>query len=318
LGLCVALGACGEKFVADAGTGGNGGTSSTAQAGVAAAGAPAGGSSGGRAGLGEAGANDTGGLPGHGGLGNAGAGTSAAGGGAAPVEPEIPQAGLLVWLRADRGVQQRDGHVQAWQDQSGNRNNASQAGVSLRPSYLATGFNGQPTLEFDGQGQFLKFADGFGDFSEGLTAVLVAKPTQSDCSSMVEFSNGSEVDDIAFSMWQNKWMYEVGESYIQTGSVDTERFSLYAVKHPPAGASALRIGGSVLDTDEIPLPVVPVSGIRVNNFVGHTLYGSCAYFEGQISEVILYSRSLEESELSAIEAYLNARWALGEQDAPTP
>jgi hypothetical protein len=346
MGLCVALGGCSGKFVAGAGTGG-GGASGAAQGGAASAGAPAGGSAGGdnssgagadagasaSADAGEAGAEaggaagaaDQGGSGGT--LGSAGGATGGvsgggtggvSGGGGALIDPELPTKGLLVWLRADRGIQQKDGHVQVWQDQSGNLNNANQAGVSLRPAYLATGFNGRPTLEFDGQGQFLKFPDGFGDFSQGLTGFIVAKPSASECASMVELSNGSEIDDIALGMWQNKWTYEVEVPYLQLGSVDLERFSLYAVNHPPAGATELRIDGSTLNTLEMPVPVVPASGIRQHDFVGHTLYGGCNYFKGQISEIILYSRSLNHSELSAIEEYLDAHWALSEQDTPTP
>ncbi len=281
-----------------AGSGADAGDAGSETGGVG--GAPASGGTAGLLGL-------AGGIPG---------GLSGTGG--ALIEPTLPQQGLLVWLRADRGVQQKDGHVQVWQDQSGNQTNATQATVNVRPAYLATGFNGRPTLEFDGQGQFLKFAEGFGDFSKGLAGLIVAKPTKSDCASMLEFSNGSEIDDIALGMWQNKWTYEVESPYIQAGSVDSERFSLYAANHRLAGGSELRINGSVLDTLEMPVPRAPDSGIRVNNFVGHTLYGDCDYFEGQISEIILYSRTLTNSDMSALEKYLTAHWGLNSQDTPTP
>ncbi|HEY0465447.1 MAG TPA: hypothetical protein VGC79_14630, partial [Polyangiaceae bacterium] len=226
--------------------------------------------------------------------------------------------GLLLWLRADRGIQQSNGHVQGWLDQSGNQTNATAASLA-RPTYLATGFNGRPTLEFDGEGQFLKFAEGFGDFSKGLAGFIVAKPSKSDCASMLELSNGSEVDDIALSMYQDKWAYEVEVPIIQEGTVDHQTFSLYAVNHRAQGASELRINGSILGSLEMPLPHVPDSGVRLNNFVGHTLYeGGCEYFAGQISEIILYSRTLTADELRSIEKYLNAHWALNEQDAPAP
>ena len=227
--------------------------------------------------------------------------------------------GLLLWLRADRGVQQKDGFVQGWQDQSENHTDATQSSVNARPAYLATGFNGQPTLEFDGQGQFLKFAEGFGDFSKGLSGLIVAKPTKSDCASMLEFSNGSEIDDIAMGVWDNEWGYEVGEASIQTGKVDHTTFSLYGAIHRSSAPSDLRINGSALSTLQIPLPILPSSKLRANNFVGHSLYvGNCGYFQGQISEIILYSRVLTTIELSAIEKYLDEHWTLSEQVAPGP
>ena len=339
MGLCFALAACGDKFVSHTGSGENGGASGVAGSGgdghVGEGGGAGNDDSAGaaaEAGEGDAGSSAGGhaGAPGKGGSGgllvDPVGGTSgksgtggAAGVGGALVEPPIPQAGLLVWLRADVGVESKDGFVQAWADQSDKHMNATQTTFAARPAYLATGFNGRPTLEFDGQGQFMKFDNGFGDFSSGAAAFIVAKPTKSDCAAMVELSNGTEIDDISFGMWQDKWTYEVEKPFLQLGSVDHQRFSLYSVNHHQAGTSELHIDGSSLGSMEMPLPVVPASGVRVSNFVGHTLYlGGCEYFKGQLSEVILYSRELSGIEMSAIEKYLDAQWGLSKQDQPGP
>jgi len=356
VGLCL-ITACGEKFTAHDGPGDNGGTSSISGAGgarepVAGSGAGDNSAEAGEGGLpnetgGTGGGHTTVGAAGRGkggaggssaggsGAGGSGAGGSGAGGsnsggsssvgssgsagtGGALGDPSLPS-GLALWLRADHEVQAKDGLVQVWQDQSGNKAHATQVTMNARPAYLATGFNGRPTLEFDGQGQFLKLPEGFGDFSNGLTGLIVAKPTKSDCASMVEFSNGSEIDDIAMGMFQDKWTYEVESPWMQTGSVEHGAFTLYAANHRTAGASELRINGSVLATLEMPLPVVPSSGVRSNNFVGHTLYGGgCEYFKGQISEIIVYSRTLTNVEVGAIEKYLDAHWSLSTQELPTP
>lgn len=42
------------------------------------------------------------------------------------------------------------GAVSQWNDKSGNARNASQSTPGNRPSYQATGFNGKPTVRFDG------------------------------------------------------------------------------------------------------------------------------------------------------------------------
>jgi len=310
--------------VAEGGTGDNGGggadfagagASSSGDAGQA--GQPSGGemNSAGAAGDGGA-AGETGGTGGD----AAGAGVAGLLGGAGGTvnEPKLPQLGMLLWLRADRGIQQKDGLVQVWQDQSGNETNATQITASARPAYLAAGSNGRPALEFDGRTQFLTFATGFSDFSRGLAGFIVARPSKSECASMLEFSNASEVDDIALGMWQDKWTYEVDAAFIQTGTVSHDIFSLYTVNHRLTGLADLRIDGSALDTLDMPLPAIPTSQLRVDNFVGHTLYKDCNYFEGQISEIIVYSRAMTNSEVTAIEKYLNARWALSEQVTPTP
>lgn len=339
VGLCVALGACGEKFVSHADVDGNGGTSGAGSGGDHARGTAGTGEgghddsagAGGDAGDGGAGSDvgGSGGVPALGGAGGLlgvaglalGGSSGTAGSGGALIDPTLPQVGLLLWLRADRGVTEKDGFVVTWQDQSENKLHASQLSMNTRPAYLPMGFNGRPTLEFDGEGQFLKFGDGFGDFSKGLSALIVAKPTKSDCASMLEFSNGSEVQDIAFGMWQDKWAYEVETDLNHTGQVEHSAFSLYAVNHRPAGGGSadLRINGSTLQSVDMRVPVLPDSGVRSNNFVGHTLYAEgCEYFRGQISEIILYSRALTNAEVTAIEKYLEQHWSLGTQDVPVP
>lgn len=335
LGSCGLLAACGAKFSAADAAGGSGGTSGTlGGAGASEAGNGAGDSSGARGGdelAGEAG-TDSGGAPAAGGSttnnGGAGAGggpltghggsSGNAGAGGGVQQPNIPQLGLALWLRADLGVQQQSGLVQAWLDQSGNQMNALPTGANVRPEYDAKGLNGMPTLKFDGAGQFLKLPDGFGDFSHGLAGFMVLQPGASDCASVVELSNGSEIEDIALGMWQNKWTYEVFDLYMQSGNVDLLAPSLYATNHRPdvgmLNASAdLRINGALLQSMDMPVPAL---NARENNFVGHTLYKDCNYFEGMISEIILYQRVVTANEVKSIETYLEQHWDLGPAVAP--
>jgi hypothetical protein len=323
LGSCCLLVACGAQFSAgDATNGGSGALGAGAAAGGTA-------SSGGRAGN-DARAESAGADPADAGsvMGDAGSGggplvgtggsSSRAGAGGSDTGPAIPQVGLLLWLRADLGVQQAGGRVQAWLDQSGNQANAVQTGSNVRPEFSTTGLNDLPTLKFDGSGQFLKLPDGFGDFNSGLAGFMVVEPVAADCSSVLELSNGSEIDDIALGMWLDKWSYEVDEPFIQNGNVDVLAPTLYAVNHRPTvgtskASAGLRINGSLLRSMEMPVPKMIA---REDNFIGHTLYGSCNYFEGSVSEIILYQRAVTSSEVASIESYLVQHWDLGAIAAP--
>ncbi|HEX2673759.1 MAG TPA: hypothetical protein VHM25_22930, partial [Polyangiaceae bacterium] len=188
LGLCFALSACGDKFVAHTGSAGSGGTSDAGSAGTGAGAGSGGGAgeagssgsndnAGADAGEGDAGSDTGGGGGGANGgaggtLGNPSGGASgSAGSGGKVIDPSLPRDGLLVWLRADHGVHEKDGGVQTWDDQSDNTLNATQQTANARPVYLPTGFNGRPTLQFDGEGQFLAFTAGFGDFSKGFAGL---------------------------------------------------------------------------------------------------------------------------------------------------
>ncbi len=334
------LGACGSQFSAAAATGGSTGASDGGRASQSGAGeGPGGGESGGQAGAapqgdagtdsggtadaaGAAGASTDNGGAGAGGRPIIGHGGSSGSAGSAGDQPVIPELGLALWLRADVGVQQVAGLVQTWLDQSGNRMDATvQADVDASPQYLEKGLNELPALQFDGVGNYLQLPSGFGSFSNGLAGFMVVQPKASDCASVFEASNGSEIDDIAFGMWQNKWTYEVFDPYIQSGDVDAMSPTLYAVNHRPATAMAnanadLRINRGLLQTNEMPLPLLPDSKTRQQNFIGHTLYNDCNFFEGQISEVIVYQRVVSANEVKAIESYLAQHWKLGPAATP--
>src|SRR5205814_4458415 len=68
--------------------------------------------------------------------------------------------GLQLWLIADAGVTAgAGGKVTAWQDQSGNGNNASQTTADQSPLLVNDAINGKPVLRFDGIDDFLQVAD---------------------------------------------------------------------------------------------------------------------------------------------------------------
>ena len=319
LGVSLALCACGKKFEAtEAGAGGvhTGGAGATS-AGGSSAGDGSGGTlsggapSGGSAGQAHAGGSTSGGAAdgGTGGvLGVAGVAGSAVeidGG----VTPPIPLLGMALWLRADRGVTANGGHVSEWLDQSGNQMDALQTAGNARPTLLPTGLNGLPTLDFDGTVQYLRLPDGFTDFTKGLSGFVVSEATVTDgaCASTVEFSNGSEIDDVEFGYYQQAWQYEIFDHDFAGGMVDPKLPELYSVLHRATQEVVMRLNGNQANTAMFPLPVTKV---RQENFIGHTLYSGCTYYKGQISEIVLYNRIVTDKELLGIEGYLQQHWGL--------
>jgi hypothetical protein len=317
---CFALSACGKKFEAggapeSAGASSSGASSGGAlgQAGAAGVsdnggdagqtepggGAPSGGAASGGAASGAGGLPGIGGLPSIGGGGDVDAGEV----------PPISTVGLALWLRADRGVTVTGGHVSEWLDQSGNQMDALQTAGNARPTLLPTGLNGLPTLDFDGVVQYLRLPDGFADFNKGLSGFVVSKATVTDgsCASTVELSNGSEVDDIELGYWKQGWQYEVFDHDFAGGMVDPKLPELYSVLHRATEEVVMRLNGNQANTASFPLPVTKV---RQDNFIGHSLYAECKYYQGQISEVVLYNRIVTDKELLTIEGYLQQHWAL--------
>ena len=74
--------------------------------------------------------------------------------GTAPI-PLPAAANLALWLSADKGVSAAAGSVSAWEDQSGNLNNAAQADAGLQPQLVDNAVNNKPVIRFDGANDYL-------------------------------------------------------------------------------------------------------------------------------------------------------------------
>lgn len=330
-GVLATLGlvSCGKAFTivggSDAGPGGNasggvaatGGRTSTSGTGGGAGGVETGGTIG----------VMTGGSAGSGGgtRANGGAGgrpivpdASAAGGAvigqsdaAPPVSedagPPIPTDGLLLWLRADRGVTVQNGAVTEWADQSPSKTNATQDLTNLQPQLLDDAIGGQPALVFDGQDDFLKLPAGFSDFSNGISLFAVAQSNSPDvCTGVFEASNGAEIDDISLDSDFGKLNFEVYDANDEEVSFPANvPEEVEAIQAPDQSVEVRRNGPMGIETSF----ALPAQVVRNQVYVGKTLYANCQVFPGMIAELIVYSRAVTASENTAIEGYLQSKYA---------
>src|ERR1035437_9246305 len=69
----------------------------------------------------------------------------------------LPPSDILLWLRADAGVDTLNGTVSRWHDQSDNGNDVIQTNASRQPLLVANILNGQPVIRFDGLDDRLEF-----------------------------------------------------------------------------------------------------------------------------------------------------------------
>jgi hypothetical protein len=90
--------------------------------------------------------------------------------------PDELGADLALWLDAEdtSTITLNGSTVSQWDDKSGNGRNASQATASFQPTYLATGFNGKPTLQQTDGNDFLEFGvTSLGRNVSGMTCAIV-------------------------------------------------------------------------------------------------------------------------------------------------
>jgi hypothetical protein len=89
--------------------------------------------------------------------------------------PDELGSALELWLDAEdtASITLNGSNVVQWDDKSGNGRNATQATASFQPTYQATGFNGKPTLQNDGNDILELGVTSLGRNVSGLTCVIV-------------------------------------------------------------------------------------------------------------------------------------------------
>lgn len=234
-----------------------------------------------------------------------------ASGGMAATSPSIPSDALLFWFKSDAGVGTAQG-VNRWADQSGNGFDAVQEIVDYQPRLAKIELLPLPVLVFDGTNDMLELPEFTQSFDSGLSFFAVAgRGQESDCSAMLELSNGSEVNDIFVGSVGSSLQFEI-QSDVHQAPADA--WPLAQVKllevalsaDPVQAVAELRVDGAAVSTMVMQHPVAVT---RTMNFIGRTLYANCSpSFAGAIAEIIMYARELSEEERVSVETYLTDKW----------
>ena len=236
----------------------------------------------------------------------------------------VPSNGLQIWFRADAGVTTSGSSVSQWADQSGNGRTASQGTASSRPTLVAGAVNGLPAVQFDGSNDFLTFTYPVNGLSE-MTLVLVSACTQDQTgggsnaqNSAVFWDETTSWGTVYLSPFQTNVKFRFGTT--QTGN-------LPAYTRPASLGSSYSISVSEKDgtTDSLYVngTLVVSEGSKLSTIAGCTDTGyvgrghNNTYFPGLVSEVLVYSRALTDSERQALEQYLDTRYFSSGNTPPT-
>ena len=77
------------------------------------------------------------------------------------------------------------------------------------------------------------------------------------------------------------------------------------VQCPDDTPITIRRGADViLQTDVLPLS----KGVRTGSRLGRSVYFPSDFYEGKLGELLVYKRSLDESEIARVTTYLAGRW----------
>ena len=231
-------------------------------------------------------------------------------------------ANLRLWLRGDKGVTEEAGVVSAWNDQSGNFNNAVQTDPAKRPLAIAGAINGKPALRFDGSNDSLVAASSptlaiTGD----ITSFFVVKyDDYTGYNAVWAKTQGNQPAPNDFYTLPNSGLPRVfrgnGGGGQVSGGVLAANAGAYAIVGFDQAGSTLhhylngdwngdgQITAGRLDTGR-PLYI----GTRDDQFTR---------MKGDIAELIIYDAALSEADRASVFAYLGTRYGITLVSNPAP
>lgn len=241
-----------------------------------------------------------------------------------PAQPPLPTTGLGLWLSADTGVALSGAYVTQWADLSGNGRNASQSAGSAQPTRVPNAINGLPVVRFDGASDFLDFNYSINGLS-GMTIFLVScsasnptlDPGSHSNSAAIFWNETGSWGTVYLSPWQTQVSYRFGTG--QTGNWPTYTRpssigSAYTItaSQKDGAVDYLYVNGQLVNTDTSPA-LSNIALCRDTGNIGRG-YNDNTYFQGDVAEVLVYSRALSQTELQSVQSYLQTKYFV----PPTP
>lgn len=200
--------------------------------------------------------------------------------------------------------------VAAWTDSSGNGNDASQTNSSNKPTVSSVSANGLPTIAFNGTSQFLQLPSNIANFSSGASIYVLARPTGMPVTNtrMIDFGSGTFNGSNSFALGEPStstaglFVFDsVGNWTRADATMTIGDFQLFEAIHNGASTATVYNNG-VAGTPNNSMYGIS-SATKTNNYIGQFTAGG-AYFQGQIAEILVFSRALTAVERANVNAYL--------------
>src|SRR5665213_788127 len=221
------------------------------------------------------------------------------------VRAQIPQAPIL-WLQADKGIVQQNGHVAIWHDQSGLGNDVRMDDTTIRPDVVMD--SGRPAILFHGW----NYLEGPSIFPANADYTIAVVTKLNDSTAINNLVSGNSH---ALYFANNRYPRVVHRSFLY------QEVSTVPVWPAAAGFSAIT---ALYSQSHQYAKLFVNDQFADSSWVAPTydttlLIGSFnrGYFlQGEIEEVLLYNRQLDSGERESLNAYLMSRYGIAQ--APPP
>jgi len=205
--------------------------------------------------------------------------------------------------------------VTAWQDASGNGNDAIMAEPSRRPTYYANATNGMPSVRFDGSNDYLNTGAIAANWPAAeVTVFAVSRSAVKNCSLFMQMpDDGNNRFQIHMPWGDGNIMWDYGASAapgrlsVATGSLPqpVTNFNVWTFASSPVlpGQAIYQNNKKVASDGDSDVLNPANSSLRIGNTAG----GGDA-MNGDIAELLIYNRKLTAEETNAVGFYLQSKY----------
>ncbi|RMF78435.1 MAG: hypothetical protein D6744_10120, partial [Planctomycetota bacterium] len=188
--------------------------------------------------------------------------------------------------------------VATWADKSGNSNDCTQGNGSLRPTYTPNVRNGHAVVRFDGSGQQLVISTPLSGNTHTIYAVLI---NNDGTWGSVPVGSSDTTSGYLFHGTTQAW-FETDSAANDTENLTDGVWNIIAGIH-----TGTQIGAFV---NSVGATTVNDTGAFTPDRIGMVMGYSQGDMDGDIAEIVSYSRALNANERTQVEAYLAAKWAV--------
>lgn len=220
--------------------------------------------------------------------------------------------GLKLWLdSSDISTIVQETGVRTWKDKSGNGNHFHQTDTSKQPEYIINGQNGLNTIDFNGSGDFLQGPNSLFNYAPGTDEISIFVVYEADALTGYFLSKAGANSANRTGIFINANVHNViiGGSSESPGDV-LSTDTIYLV-NANIGSSSARIYENNVDKGALSVGsntnVLDWRiGARSNADVEDN---SAAFlFNGEICEIIVYDKKMNNLEREVISNYLIDNW----------
>jgi hypothetical protein len=243
---------------------------------------------------------------------------------------KIPTESLKLWFRADHGVMHSDNKVSEWEDQSGSNLHAKK--YTGQPMLVDSAIGGKPAIHFNGKGDVLEFKGWSPNGLTAMTTIIVSANTEyqpepgpgkgaeggshSTLQSILNWpqpSSDARWGIVLLSAYQQSVSFRFGtgqnpniNNWKRPASIGDSPTMTIAI-HDGA-TEKLYVEGELVWTQTNKLTTI--KNCANYGYIGRWSHGgdNSGWFAGNVAEIIVYAKALDDTERKKVEDYLNAKY----------